>query len=164
LPDLRKKILFTLLILVIYRMAAHVPVPGVNLEGAPKVFKQNQLLGFVEHVLGWGHVQLSVMAMGFIPLSRTDLCCSFCSEHPAAGAVGQRGEAGRQKLNLYTHLLTIPLAACRVSRRRCLLHKANTSAGGDRELGFGAETLLPTIATLLTLSAGTLFAIWLGID
>jgi len=164
LPDLRKKILFTLLILVIYRLAAHVPVPGVNLEALRQVFKQNQLLGLLNMFSGGAMSNFSVMAMGVYPFITAQIVLQLLQPIiPPLEQLAKEGEAGRQKLNLYTHLLTIPLAALQGFAQTMSFAKANTSAGPViANFGFGAETLLPTIATLLTLTAGTLFAIWLG--
>lgn len=164
LPDLRKKILFTLLILVIYRLAAHVPVPGVNLEALRQVFKQNQLLGLLDMFSGGAMSNFSVMAMGVYPFITAQIVLQLLQPIiPPLEQLAKEGEAGRQKLNLYTHLLTIPLAALQGFAQTVSFANASTSAGPViSNFGFRAETLLPTIATLLTLTAGTMFAIWLG--
>ena len=67
LPDLRKKILYTFLILAIYRLACHVPVPGVNSEGLRQLFQSNQLLGLLDLLSGGAMATFSVMAMGVYP-------------------------------------------------------------------------------------------------
>ena len=67
LPDLRKKILFTFLILAIYRLACHVPVPGVNAGALKNVFASNQLLGLLDLLSGGAMAEFSVMAMGVYP-------------------------------------------------------------------------------------------------
>ena len=67
LPDLRRKIVFTLAILVVYRLAAHIPVPGVNAEALRQVFQQNQLLGLFDLFSGGAMQNFSIMAMGVYP-------------------------------------------------------------------------------------------------
>lgn len=164
LPDLRKKILFTLLILVIYRLASHVPVPGVNLEALREVFRQNQLLGLLDMFSGGAMSNFSVMAMGVYPFITAQIVLQLLQPIiPSLTRLGQEGEAGRQKMNLYTHLLTIPLAALQGFSQASLLAQASGAAGpAIANFGFRAGTWLPTTATLITLTAGTLFAIWLG--
>lgn len=164
LPDLRKKILFTLLILVLYRLASHVPVPGVNLEALREVFKQNQLLGLLDMFSGGAMSNFSVMAMGVYPFITAQIVLQLLQPIiPSLNRLGQEGEAGRQKMNTYTHLLTIPLAALQGFSQASLLAQAGGAAGpAIANFGFRADTWLPTVATLTTLTAGTLFAIWLG--
>jgi preprotein translocase subunit SecY len=164
LPDLRKKILFTLLILVIYRLASHVPVPGVNLEALREVFRQNQLLGLLDMFSGGAMSNFSVMAMGVYPFITAQIVLQLLQPIiPSLTRLGQEGDAGRQKMNLYTHLLTIPLAALQGFSQASLLSQASGAAGpAIANFGFRAGTWLPTLSTLITLTAGTLFAIWLG--
>ena len=164
LPDLRKKILFTLLILVLYRLASHVPVPGVNLEALREVFKQNQLLGLLDMFSGGAMSNFSVMAMGVYPFITAQIVLQLLQPIiPSLNRLGQEGEAGRQKMNTYTHLLTIPLAALQGFSQASLLAQTGGAAGpAIANFGFRADTWLPTVATLATLTAGTLFAIWLG--
>ncbi len=164
LPDLRKKIIFTLIILVIYRFAAHVPIPGVNLEALRLVFQQNQLLGLLDMFSGGAMSNFSVMAMGVYPYITAQIVLQLLAPIiPGLNQLNKEGEAGREKMNQYTMLLTIPLAALHGFGQTWLL----TQAGGAgtpviSNFGFQAGTVLPTIATLLTLTAGTMLAIWLG--
>lgn len=164
LPDLRKKILFTGLILVIYRFAAHVPVPGVNLEALRQVFQQNQLLGLLDMFSGGAMSNFSVMAMGVYPYITAQIVLQLLGPIiPALERLSQEGQAGQEKMNLYTHLLAIPLAALQgYGQATILATSASTMGPVIENFGFRAGTWLPTVATLLTLTAGTLFAIWLG--
>lgn len=164
LPDLRRKIVFTLVILVIYRFAAHVPIPGVDLAALRLVFQQNQLLGMLDMFSGGAMSNFSVMALGVYPYITAQIVLQLLAPIiPALNQLNQEGEAGRAKMNQYTMLLTIPLAALHGFGQTSLL----ASAGGAgttviSNFGFRADTWLPTIATLLTLTAGTMLAIWLG--
>jgi len=164
LPDLRRKIVFTLAMLVVYRLAAHIPLPGVNVEVLRQVFERNQLLGLLDMFSGGAMQNFSVMAMGVYPFITAQIVLQLLQPViPALEALQQEGEAGRQKLSLYTHLLTIPLAVLNGLGQVSLL----TQAGGGvvpvvSNFGFTAESWLPTVATLATLTAGTMFGIWLG--
>lgn len=164
LPDLRKKIIFTFIVLVIYRLAAHVPVPGVDLEALRQLFQQNQLLGLLDMFSGGAMQNFSVMAMGVYPFITAQIVLQLLQPIiPALEQLSKEGEAGRQKLNLYTHILTVPLAALQGFSQTSLLAQATGATGPViRNFGFRPETWLPTLATLVTLTAGTMFAIWLG--
>jgi len=164
LPDLRKKIIFTLVILVIYRFAAHVPVPGVNTEALRLLLQQNQLLGLLNLFSGGAMSNFSVMAMGVYPFITAQIVLQLLQPIiPSLEQLAREGEAGRQKMNLYTHLLTIPLAALNGLGQMTLLSQDSGGAGPVlRNFGFSASNWLPTVTTLITLTAGTMFAIWLG--
>lgn len=164
LPDLRKKIIFTLVILVIYRLAAHIPVPGVDTEALRQVFQNNQLLGLLNMFSGGAMSNFSVMAMGVYPFITAQIVLQLLQPIiPALEELGKEGAAGRQKMNMYTHLLTIPLAFLSALGQASLLARPSGSVGAVlSNFGFQAGTWLPTLATLLTLTAGTMFAIWLG--
>jgi preprotein translocase subunit SecY len=163
LPDLRKKIIFTLIILVIYRLAAHVPVPGVNLEALRQLFSQNQLLGLLDMFSGGAMANFSVMAMGVYPFITAQIVLQLLQPIiPALEQLQKEGEAGRQKLNIYTHILTIPLAALQAFGQSSILASGSSAGPVLSNFGFGAETWLSTLSVLVTLTAGTMFAIWLG--
>jgi preprotein translocase subunit SecY len=164
LPDLRKKIIFTLLILVVYRLAAHVPIPGVDSEALRLVFQQNQLLGLLNLFSGGAMANFSVMALGVYPFITAQIVLQLLQPIiPALEALSKEGEAGRQKLNTLTHILTVPLALLQGFGQASLLAQPSASVGAVlSNFGFRAGTWLPTLATLFTLAAGTMFAIWLG--
>ena len=112
LPDLRRKLLITLGILVIYRLAAHIPVPGVDRAALAQIFESNQLLGLLNLLSGGALQNFSVMAMGVYPYITASIIIQLLMPIiPQLEALGKEGEAGRNKLNQYTICLTIPLAA-----------------------------------------------------
>ncbi len=164
LPDLRKKIVFTLVILVIYRLAAHIPVPGVDVAALRQVFARNQLLGLFDMFSGGAMQNFSVMAMGVYPYITAQIVLQLLQPViPALEELNKEGEAGRQKMSLYTHLLTLPMALLQGVGQISILSQASVGSGTSfMRFGLGADTWLPTLATLLTLTAGTMFAIWLG--
>ncbi len=159
LPDLRRKLIFTLFILVIFRLAAHVPVPGIDPESLRKLFEASQLLGLLDMFSGGAMSNFSVMAMGVYPYITANIILQLLQPIiPALEELGKEGEAGRSKLNQYTLLLTIPLAALHGFGQATILQRGGALAN----FGLAPATLLPTLATLATLAAGTMFAIWLG--
>ena len=112
LPDLRRKLLITFLILVVYRLAAHVPVTGVNAEGLRQLFQTNQLLGLLDMFSGGAMSNFSVMAMGVYPYITASIIMQLLIPIvPRLEALQKEGEAGRNRLNQYQNWLTIPLAA-----------------------------------------------------
>ena len=159
LPDLRRKLIFTLFILVVYRLAAHIPLPGVDPNTLRKMFEANQLLGLLDMFSGGAMSNFSAMAMGVYPYITASIVLQLLQPIiPALEELLKEGEAGRQKLNQYTLLMTIPLAALQGFSQATILQRG----GALTNFGFTSATLLPTMATIATLVAGTMFAIWLG--
>ncbi len=159
LPDLRRKLLFTFLILVIYRLASQVPVPGIDREALRRVFEANQLLGFLDLLSGGAMSSFSVIALGVYPYITASIIMQLLQPIiPQLEELAKEGEAGRNKLNQYTHILTIPLAFLQGFGQATILQQQ----GVISNFGLAPGTLLPTLTTLSTLTAGTVFAIWLG--
>ncbi|MFQ5886011.1 MAG: preprotein translocase subunit SecY [Anaerolineae bacterium] len=161
LPDLRRKIFFTLGILVVYRLAAHIPLPGVDADALRTVFRQSQLLGLFDMLSGGAMSTFSVVAMGVYPYITATIIMQLLSPMiPRLQEMAQEGEAGRQKINQYTHILTVPLAALSGIGQATVLTR--TTPPVLTNWGFSGEALLPTLATIFALAAGTMFAMWLG--
>jgi preprotein translocase subunit SecY len=159
LPDLRRKLLFTAAVLIVVRLAAHVPVPGIDPEGLRRIFEANQLLGFLDMFSGGAMSNFSVMAMGVYPYITATIIFQLLQPLiPALEELSKEGEAGRNKLNQYMMLVAIPLAILQGFSQGTILQRG----GALTNFGLSRATLLPTIATLATLTAGTFFAIWLG--
>ncbi len=163
LPDLRRKLLTTFLILVVYRLAAHVPVTGVNAEGLRQLFQSNQLLGLLDMFSGGAMSNFSIMAMGVYPYITASIIMQLLIPIvPRLEAIQKEGEAGRNRLNQYQNWLTIPLAALQAYGQATILTRSQTS-GTPVLSTFGfAEYPLETLTTIIALTAGTMFAIWLG--
>ena len=159
LPDLRRKILFTLGILVVFRFAAHVPIPGVDAEALRQLFQSNQLLGLLNMFSGGAMADFSVMAMGVYPYITANIIFQLLQPIiPQLAELAKEGEAGRNKLNQYQHWLTIPLALLQGYAQCVVLQRS----GVFTNFGFSSTAWLPTLSTLVTLTAGTMLAIWLG--
>ena len=111
LPDLRRRILITLGILIIFRFVAHVPLPGVDLDALKELFDQNALLGMLDMFSGGAMRRLSVAAMGVYPYITASIVMTLLVPIiPKLREISQEGEAGRDRINRITHWLTIPLA------------------------------------------------------
>jgi len=159
LPDLRRKILFTLFILVIYRLAAHIPVPNVDRTALANLFGQNQLLSFIDLFSGGGLSNFSVVAMGVYPYITASIIMQLLvGVVPSLEKLAKEGgEAGRARINQYTHLLTIPLAALQGFGQAFVLSTQGVLTN------FGLATYpLETISIVVSMTAGTIFAMWLG--
>ena len=158
-PDVRKKILFTLAMLLVFRFVAHVPVPGVNSDRLQDVFDNNAILGFLNIFSGGALENLSVAALGVYPYITASIVMQLAVPLvPRLQALSREGESGRQKIQVYTHWMTVPLAFFQGYAQLLLIQQF----GGIQDIGLGGGNALPTIATLLSMVAGTMFLVWLG--
>src|SRR3989338_7610779 len=109
--DLRNSLLFVLAMLVVFRLAAHIPVPGVDPTSLKSFLSANQLLGIMNVLSGGGLENFSVVAMGVSPYITASIIFQLLVMIiPRLEELSKDGEAGRQKINQWTRLLTIPLA------------------------------------------------------
>ena len=154
LPDLRRRILITLGILVIFRFVAHVPLPGVDPDALSALFERNALLGMLDLFSGGAMRYFSVAAMGVYPYITASIVMQLMVPViPQLQALSREGEAGRNKINLITHWLTVPLAG--LSGYGQLIYL-------QREGVVSSAAPLATVAMVLSMIAGTMFLIWLG--
>ena len=157
LPDLRRRLLFTLGILVVFRFVAHVPVPGVDQAKLNQMFKDVPLLGMLDLFSGGAMRQFSVAAMGVYPYITASIIMQLLMPViPRLQALAQEGEAGRNQINVITHWITVPLAALQGYGQLVLLH--NRGVIGS----VGLHNMLPTTSMVLSMVAGTMFLVWLG--
>jgi len=162
LPDLRRKILFTLAMLVVYRFAAHIPVPGVNADALRQLFESNQLLGLLDMFSGGAMSSFSVVAMGVYPYITASIIMQLLAPLiPPLERLSKEGEAGQAKINQYTHMLTVPMAALQAISQITVFSRGALPVIENFNL-FSADTFVSSFATLITLAAGTMFAVWLG--
>ncbi len=165
LPDLRRKLFYTLLILVIFRLAAHVPVPGVDRAALQRVLESGtgtgQLLNLLNILSGGAISNFSVMANGVYPyITATIIFQLLTPVVPRLQKLSEEGEAGRRKINQWTYYITVPLALLQAFGQAQGL---NASEPVLPHFGFGSpENILPTIAVLFAMTGGTMFAVWLG--
>jgi preprotein translocase subunit SecY len=154
LPDLRTRILFTIAMLIAFRLIAHVPLPGVNLSALANLFSQNQLLGMLDLFSGGALRRFSVAAMGVYPyITATIIMTILVPVIPQLQALSMEGESGRNKINLISHWLTLPLGALEAYGQLTYL----------RSQGVLADTAAFTMVTMIiSMVAGTVLLIWIG--
>jgi preprotein translocase subunit SecY len=155
-PDIRRKILFTLGILFIFRILTNVPVAGVNQARLTELFETNQLLGLLDLFSGGGLATASIIGMGVNPYINASIIMQLMQGViPSLGELAREGEYGRNRLNQYTRLLTVPMAFAQGYGFSVLL-----AANGviDQNPFFSIETL----SLLLSWTAGTILLMWLG--
>lgn len=156
LPDLRKRILFTLGILVAFRFIAHVPMPGVNGDALASFFEQNTLFSMLDMFSGGAMKNFSVAAMGVYPYITASIIMTLMTPViPKLQAMSQEGEAGRDRINRITHWLTIPIAGFAGYGQITLLRNAQTPV-------FASLDAMTMVVMIISLIAGTVFLIWLG--
>jgi len=154
LPDLRRRILFTLGMLVIFRFVAHVPLPGVNADALQQLFERNAMLGMLDMFSGGAMRYFSVAAMGVYPYITASIIMMLLTPViPRLQALSQQGEAGRNRINLITHWLMVPMAGLAGYGQIVLLRHEGVLT---------STAALPTAAMVLAMIAGTVFLVWLG--
>ena len=159
LPDLRAKILFTLGMLALYRFVAHIPIPGIDTFALDNLFRNNQLLGFLDLFSGGALSRMSIVALGVFPYITASIVMQLLTPVvPTLQQISREGEAGRAKMNRIVHWLTVPIAISQAIGQMFLLQQSNVLAA----VGFSGAVLLPTLAAILSMVAGTMFLVWLG--
>ncbi|MFC1678893.1 preprotein translocase subunit SecY [Elusimicrobiota bacterium] len=163
-PELRKRILFTLGCLAVYRLGAAIPIPGINAEALKQIF-QNQtgsLLGILNMFSGGALGQFSIFSMGVMPYINASIIMSLLQgAHviPYLDRLHKEGELGRRKLNQITRYLTLFLASFQSFGLTIMITKMPTPGGIP--LVSDPSTFF-YFATVLTLTTGTVFIMWLG--
>lgn len=156
--DLRNKILIVLLLLVLTRVLANVPIPGIDSSNIQALFQQSQFLGLLNIFSGGGLTNFSIAMMGVGPYITASIIMQLLTIIVPSLAEMQKegGEAGRTQINMYTRYLTIPLAILQGYGTIRLLQ----SQGGASILG--VFTPFQWFLTLLSVCAGSMFLMWLG--
>jgi len=154
LPDLRRRLLLTFGMLVVFRLIAHVPLPGVDPEALASLFERNAMLGMLDMFSGGAMRNFSVAAMGVYPyITATIIMQLMVPVIPRLQMLAQEGEAGRDKINRISHWATVPLAGIAGYGQLVLLQREGVVTGA---------AALPTAAMVVTMIAGTMFLVWLG--
>jgi len=153
--ELRNKIFFILGMLVVFRIAANVPLPGVNAEQLRRLFEGNQLLGMLNVFSGGGLSNISIVMLGVGPYITASIIMQLLTMIvPRIEQIyKEEGEAGRQKFNMWTRWFTVPLAALQTFSMITLLRSQNVL-----EVKSGFDILV----IVLIATAGTIFLMWLG--
>lgn len=153
-PEIRRKLLITAGILIIYRLAAHVPAAGIDRTSLQRLFSGNALLSLLDVFSGGTLANFSIMALGLTPYINASIIMQLMTYViPSLEELSKEGEFGQEKINQYTRYITVPLAIMQSFGMYTLLK-------GQGIIG-GLPTL-PLIALIVTMTAGAVLAIWLG--
>ncbi|GHT53937.1 protein translocase subunit SecY [Endomicrobiia bacterium] len=163
-PELRKKILFTLLIIVAYRIGATVPIPGINSEAMKSLFAANSngLLGFLDMFSGGALNRMSVFSMGITPYINVSIIMSLMQgAHviPYLDRLAKEGEHGRKKLTQITRYGTLILGTIQSFGLTMMITRFPTPSGMPIVVDPSWPWVILTVATLIT---GTVLIMWLG--
>ena len=153
--DLRNSILFVLGMLAIFRLAAHIPVPGVDTVALKDFFASNQILGLMNIFAGGGMSNFSIVMMGVGPYITSSIIFQLLAMIIPKLEELQKEEAGRQKINMWTRWLTVPLAVLEAYGMITLLRRSSRLILGDIQP-------FDLFAMIITVAAGTIFLMWLG--
>jgi preprotein translocase subunit SecY len=169
--DIRKKLLITILLLVIYRLAANIPVPGVNRSVLAAIQSAGgaggQLIGLLDLLSGGTVSTFSILAMGVYPYITAQIIIQLLVPIiPALEArIKDNPREGQKFMERWTVILTIPMAALSAIGQINIFNSlASGLPGGGQlmNLSFQSSTLLVAVTTIFTMIAGTMFGIWLG--
>ncbi|KKQ71944.1 MAG: preprotein translocase subunit SecY, preprotein translocase subunit SecY [Candidatus Peregrinibacteria bacterium GW2011_GWC2_39_14] len=156
--DLRNKILLTLLILALYRMAAQISIPGANLEAIKAIFSKSQIFGAFSMLTGGSAENFSIMLMGLSPYINASIIVQLMTVViPKLENLSKEGEQGYRKINQYTRWLALPLGFLQSYGMIALLN--SQSQVPIVENLSNPSIILPI---MLTITAGTVLAMWLG--
>lgn len=153
-PIIRNRLLFTLLVLVIFRLIAHIPVPGVNLTLLRSFFDQNQFLSLLDIFSGGTLANFSIAALGLNPYINASILFQLLGlVVPQLEELSKEGEYGRAKVNQYTRIATIPIAIIQSFGMYGILRSQNIIS----EL-----SVFTLVALVLSMVAGTMVMVFLG--
>ena len=153
--DLRNSLLFVLGMLVVFRLAAHIPIPGVNIVALRDFFASNQILGLMNMFSGGGMENFSIVMMGVAPYITSSIIFQLLGMIiPKLEEMGKE-EFGRQQINMWTRWLTVPLAFLQAYGMITLLRRSSRAILGN-------ISAFDLVAMIITITAGTIFLMWLG--
>lgn len=151
---LRKKLLFTAAIFALFRFLGHIPVPAVDIFRLKALFAQNQLLGMLDIFSGGTLANFSVMAIGINPYITSSIIMQLATFlFPKLKELSKEGESGREQINQYSRLLTVPVAVLQSISVLLILNSQNLIETQDP---------IKLVAMITTLVAGSMVLIWLG--
>lgn len=162
-PEIRNKILFTIFIMVVYRLGAFIPTPGINAAALADFFASNQntLLGFVNLFSGGALERFSIFALGIMPYITVSIVIQIMTAaYEPLERLQKEGELGRRKITQYTRYGTVVLAILQGLFMAMTLEKNNSPGSGV--LIVENPGMMFRIMTVITFTAGTVFLMWLG--
>ncbi len=154
--DLRNNIFYVLALLVVFRVAAHIPLPGVDLEGMKNFMSNNQLFGFIDMFSGGAIRNFSIAAMGVAPYITASIIIQLLTMVvPSLEELSKEGESGQNKINQYTRLLMVPMCILQSIGLISLLRGASGSVLANMDIW-------KYVLAVGSLTAGSVFLMWLG--
>lgn len=166
--DLRYRIGFVLFVFVIFRVTAHIPVPGIDTENLKEFFASNQILGLLNIFSGGALANFSIVMLGLSPYITSSIIFQLLTMIVPSLEEMQKegGEQGRQKINQYTRILAVPLSALQAYGTVTLLQRGggvfSGNAGAASAQLIGELSVMQWIVAIVTITAGSLFLMWLG--
>jgi preprotein translocase subunit SecY len=170
--DIRRKLLFTAAMLVVFRFVAHIPIPGVDPNTIQDAVDDSGILSFLNIFSGGALRQMSVAMLGVYPYITASIIMQLVTPlFPSLQAMRQEGESGRNRLNLYQYWMTVPLCFVQGYAQLIILRQQIQSTGvfSDAQLNqvvfdpsLTGDFALVTVAALFAMTAGTLFLVWIG--
>jgi preprotein translocase subunit SecY len=157
-PDLRKRVLFTLGLLAVYRLGSHIPTPGINIIRWEEFFQHNQssIFGFFDLFAGGNIRRLTIFALGIMPYITASIILQLLTVViPTLEKLQKEGELGRRKITQWTRYLTVGLALMQSLGIATGLQQMQGNIVINPGFGF-------TLLTILSLTTGTAFIMWLG--
>ena len=162
-PDLRKRVVFTFLMLAVYRVGGHIPVPGINFQALESFFRQQGggLLGFLDLFSGGNLRRLTIFALGIMPYISASIILQLLTViWPYLEKLSKEGEVGRKKITQYTRYGTVFLSIIQSLGIAFWLESLSRAGGGGGVVphpGWSFRWM-----TVLTLTTGTAFIMWVG--
>lgn len=153
-PDIRRKLINTALILVVFRLIAHIPASGIDVNSLRALFAGSPLLSLLDVFSGGTLANFSIMALGLTPYINASIILQLLTHViPKLEELSKEGEYGQERINQYTRALTIPLAAGQAFGMYTLLR----SQGVITELN-----VVSLMALIITMAAGSMLSVWFG--
>ncbi|MCL5406980.1 MAG: preprotein translocase subunit SecY [Patescibacteria group bacterium] len=154
LPDLRKKIIYVLAMLVIARVLAHIPLPGVDAEALRSFFNRNQIFGLLNMFSGGAMSNFSIIMMGVSPYITSSIIVQLLTMViPSLEELQKEGESGQQKINYWTRIFAVPLALVQSYAMLMLLKSQGIVV---------SWTPLQLVTMLISITAGSILLMWIG--
>ncbi len=164
-PDLRKKLLFVLLIIAIFRLGCQIPIPGVNVPNVQDCFEQTKdsgIYGMINLFSGGALLRLTIFALGIMPYITASIILQLLVVViPRLEALKKEGQSGQTKITQYTRYLTLALAILQATGIVALARSGNLLQGCDKPLLY-KDTTAVALMMVITMTAGTAVIMWLG--
>jgi len=160
-PELRKRLLFTLALLAVYRVGAHIPTPGINTTLLQEIFNANKgsVLGIIDLFSGRNFRQMTIFALGIMPYITASIILQLMTVvFPYLEKLQKEGELGRKKITQYTRYLTVVLS---ILQSMTIAFTLQRTAQNGQSLVYHPGVAF-TLMTVLTLTTGSAFIMWLG--